>query len=99
MSTAQPTHQHTEFHRGTIPSDQLASGVLHVHVIGEQMTGDGAATAFLLAQEAEADQPPAAYVNGTRTDVTLGGMNDTITFGSAPAAAATIRVDYLAAVG
>ena len=70
---------------------------LHVHIMNETMVGDGSATIFYLAQEAEGEQSVAAYVNGVRTDVTLGAMNDRITFTSAPAAAAAIRLDYIAA--
>lgn len=89
--------------RMLIPDSSATTGLrwgplyttIPVLVIGELHVGDGAAVTFLLAQEADPDQMPAAYVNGVRTEVTLGGMNDQITFGSAPAAAAMIQVDYL----
>ena len=61
------------------------------------MLGDGTQTVFYLAQEcSEPDQGVAVYVGGHRTSVTLGGMNDQITFGVAPPPYAEIRVDYLA---
>jgi hypothetical protein len=66
----------------------------HIHIAGETLTGDGSTTSFLLAEEA-IPGTVAAYVAGLRTAVTLGGANDQIIFGSAPAAAAAILVDYV----
>ncbi len=81
------------------PIDPIATtaaidGTKHVHAIGEEMIGDGMTTSFYLANEAEPDTV-AAFVDGSRDDVTLSGMNDVITFDSAPGANAKIRVDYL----
>ena len=68
----------------------------HAHIVNEPLTGDGSTTVFLLAQEADdAGQGIAAWVSGVRVETTLGGANDQITFGSAPSAGATIRLDYL----
>jgi len=70
----------------------------HVHVYGERMTGDGTTTTFYLAQEAE-QYTAVAYVAGALTDVTQSADGAKITFGTAPAAAAAIRVNYLAVLG
>lgn len=66
----------------------------HTHIVGEAMVGDGVTTVFYLANEAQTDEV-AAYSAGLRLAVTLGGMNDTITFGSAPGNGDAILVDYI----
>lgn len=70
----------------------------HVHVYGERMTGDGTTTVFYLAQEAE-QYTAEAFVAGALTDVTQSADGAKITFASAPASAAAIRVNYLAVLG
>lgn len=67
----------------------------HYHIVGEPQTGDGSTTVFYLAQEAESDTI-AAYVAGSRTDVTQDTTEpDKVTFSAAPAAASAIRFDYV----
>lgn len=74
---------------------EWAESGVHAHVLNEPFIGDASTTVFYLAQEADdGGQSVAAYVNGLRTDVTMGGANDRIIFASAPAASAAIRVDY-----
>lgn len=90
---ARPQHSDL-FHSGDIATERLPGGAT-AFVIGEEMVGDGSSTVFYLANEAQSDQPPAAFVNGVRVDVTLGTYGDTITFGSAPSSGADVRVDYL----
>lgn len=87
---------------GAFSTPPSGGGGAHVHAVNEQMTGDGVTTVFYLANEAEdgaAQSTVAAYVNGSRTDCTLSSDGAKITFASAPAAAAAIRVDYLAVLG
>jgi hypothetical protein len=83
-------------------SDHVHMGALpefdHTHIVGEAMLGNGSTTVFYLANEASEDQEPAVYVNGLRTDVTLSGMYDAITFAVAPPAASSIRLDYVPAL-
>lgn len=82
------------------PTATWLEGVTHAHVVSEQATGTGAVTVYVLDNEAEPDTV-AAYVNGVRTDVTHDYATDPaqVTFATAPGAGATIRFDYMAAVG
>lgn len=82
---------------GTVWEDR--PGSRHSHIVGEAQTGDGSTTVFYLAQEAEADTV-AAYVAGSRTDVTQDTTTpDKLTFSVAPSAAAAIRFDYIPVTG
>ena len=76
----------------------LPASAEHAHVISEEATGTGAATVYLLDNDAEADTV-AAYVAGSRTDVTHSTTNPAqVTFAVAPSAAAVIRFDYVASL-
>jgi hypothetical protein len=82
---------------GWVP-EALPEDIGHFHIVGEPQTGDAATTVFYLANEAESDTI-AAYVAGSRTDVTQSTTEpDKVTFGAAPGAAAAIRFDYIAVV-
>jgi hypothetical protein len=84
---ARSDHVHADIAGGTGTDD-------HIHYVGEALTGDGATTVFLLANEAYADTVAAYNVAGARVAVTLGGMNDQITFGTQPGTG-TFYVDYI----
>jgi len=66
----------------------------HLHIVGEYQTGNGSATVFTMANEAIPGTVAAYNVAGARVNVTLGGMNDQITFDTQPGTG-TFYYDYI----
>ena len=71
-------------------AERFTPSTQHVHVHGEQFTGNGVLTEFTLAHTPI--DGVSAFVAGVRLDVTVNGAN--VTFAVAPILNALIRISY-----